>query len=1555
MFSAPFNKVLVYIQIGFQVIIVFLLEIGVLKYFIGNRDNKEGIIFFFFIVFIVYSFYELNKWRSRKVLFSFQQNQLKKNTEYEQVFLILINLAQDCINELMSGKPQKSSNQMPQLFKMIEQHMVNCGNAICLCNHYETFIEMFKVSYQRGQGQMLLNQQKFHLMYDIMFADQRYAKFYTSISRTLPNPNGLRDAEQNYDFKQDKTLMSKISQQVEHESEQSEQVIQEEDEEGEEKIFILDQVETQKFFIINFIKIFLDGIRAKFPDSMHITNAFNYFTLFLLEKPQLSLISLKQFAQTLKNPSWVDLVSQNINEHYILYYYEIYNQSNKDYSNYKIDAEAFISINNLYSQFHQDIEDLSLNTISFWKGFTFEQLDPFSQIKIGEKISTQIKLLYDKFLLIERTLTSKDPKLYLWFGLVQQKIINDSEGYHIFINKMKEVNQAKKLHFLEFKVKSFDQESGFILVDGKSQSQGQILMMNKSLRRVLKRDEEEIKFLNINSLMPSLIQASHQKFMEDYNKTGQSKILNKKVMHFCKDKNSNLIPIEALVKFHYSQVFNYCFVALIDPVIQMRPFRDDTTYQSNQLLYLSIDWNNGQITESSENFSQLVKKSEISSLGSTIFQEKVITLDNIFENFNFRAIKNLKRKSNNPRKNFYEGIFQIDMFQFNDVVDNRQIFNQTKKTLLAKIALYYESYGNDYLKMGYVAVSLDIGENKLNRSILTPDHNTKSYHRYNSDQMMKIDLEEEKQVEQDYESSVGSSHSSSIRATIYDVKSFHSFYQQSTPRILKVVLQMVILLILVTLTISTVNLGLSISNQIKQNFEIQTVKAAYKRINHTISNRMLLRILMNIANGYEPNNSSLIADRFTVYKKLQEESVLELRASQQFLDNSGISFDSNFQNILDSPSLKITYLNEKNQQYSENVTMKVAQNLLMSRLQQINQYSKSQMKGNLRIQTLTPNETSKYIPSLEEQTLFFTVINANGVIREFNNVFVDNYIEETKVNSEQRLQQSVILTILSVITILIVSLVISPIISQTEERKYNALVFFLRIPQDQILIYIQRCQDCLKLEEESNLRKRGRGTLDQTINGVENKLEQYNQIAERQDEQQNDYSYNDDTSLIAINPDIAVDTQVVANQVISNSIYSTMNGINLYDTNRNMVLNNILDGQILPDILKPEIEIFKDLTLQKKKTFHPKSKTLGQNLNQLNQLKQNSIQESDTSIQVSITNIRGRNNIPSELEIDTIKNEQQKVQNQEDLDSHMELNMQKEQIIKKIAFRQKVKTFLGIISLTLTCSFYFIATFFLSQNNQKQAASSVDDLGIIISKDMCFENLINFQRENIIRNQSVIMTENSKEVASQYFLTQCSGKEVRYRNIRRNIPSYLNAAKNTLDKMETKDFCDNIYSKNSQFYELNSYCKTALNGVFQKGLTSALAYMYHKAQKTQMEYDTALQMRQRDQTFLRNMMNDTETIELIDAKVYILQHAFQVFQDACVDSSIKYFQSQRDQLIIIYVVFLVIIIVSILIFFLYALKRLRSTMWNTNLILKIIPSDVVSKKDAEKIKSFFVN
>ncbi len=48
-----------------------------------------------------------------------------------------------------------------------------------------------------------------------------------------------------------------------------------------------------------------------------------------------------------------------------------------------------------------------------------------------------------------------------------------------------------------------------------------------------------------------------------------------------------------------------------------------------------------------------------------------------------------------------------------------------------------------------------------------------------------------------------------------------------------------------------------------------TIRGAYDRINLTAQSREILRVILNIANGYEPNETEFIPDRFKVYKDIQ--------------------------------------------------------------------------------------------------------------------------------------------------------------------------------------------------------------------------------------------------------------------------------------------------------------------------------------------------------------------------------------------------------------------------------------------------------------------------------------------------------------------------------------------------------------------------------------------------------------------------------------------------------------------------------------------------------------
>ena len=70
----------------------------------------------------------------------------------------------------------------------------------------------------------------------------------------------------------------------------------------------------------------------------------------------------------------------------------------------RVDGEHFIKVNDLYEEFHQQIDQMSNEGQQFWKGFTNEDVDPYKQYEYGEKIAESIRKTYQTFKKIEDTL-----------------------------------------------------------------------------------------------------------------------------------------------------------------------------------------------------------------------------------------------------------------------------------------------------------------------------------------------------------------------------------------------------------------------------------------------------------------------------------------------------------------------------------------------------------------------------------------------------------------------------------------------------------------------------------------------------------------------------------------------------------------------------------------------------------------------------------------------------------------------------------------------------------------------------------------------------------------------------------------------------------------------------------------------------------------------------------------------------------------------------------------------------------------------------------------------
>lgn len=73
--------------------------------------------------------------------------------------------------------------------------------------------------------------------------------------------------------------------------------------------------------------------------------------------------------------------------------------------------------------------------------------------------------------------------------------------------------------------------------------------------------------------------------------------------------------------------------------------------------------------------------------------------------------------------------------------------------------------------------------------------------------------------------------------------------------------------------IAGVNLGVNLARQLQSEYDVGAVRMAFDRMNWVSMNQLLVRVLVNTANGYEPEESILVKDRYTEFMLLQSERI----------------------------------------------------------------------------------------------------------------------------------------------------------------------------------------------------------------------------------------------------------------------------------------------------------------------------------------------------------------------------------------------------------------------------------------------------------------------------------------------------------------------------------------------------------------------------------------------------------------------------------------------------------------------------------------------------------
>lgn len=101
-------------------------------------------------------------------------------------------------------------------------------------------------------------------------------------------------------------------------------------------------------------------------------------------------------------------------------------------------------------------------------------------------------------------------------------------------------------------------------------------------------------------------------------------------------------------------------------------------------------------------------------------------------------------------------------------------------------------------------------------------------------------------------------------------------------------------------------------------------------------NQLLLRVILNIANGYEPEESFVTTNRNQVYHKLQAQAIDDLKEAQDFLQAVPFKIVSPlFLEFMTTKSIPMHNLGDNNKNYDNPEYLQTGMQLYLDKLLEI--------------------------------------------------------------------------------------------------------------------------------------------------------------------------------------------------------------------------------------------------------------------------------------------------------------------------------------------------------------------------------------------------------------------------------------------------------------------------------------------------------------------------------------------------------------------------------------------------------------------------------------------
>ena len=235
-----------------------------------------------------------------------------------------------------------------------------------------------------------------------------------------------------------------------------------------------------------------------------------------------------------------------------------------------LDVSMYFKYEELSENFFDEINiDVNLS-LDFWKEFQSSYKEPLKRLdfnkifeltdKIG-KTKKSIEVMWSELLQIYSGVNNF---FELYSDYVEQ--INDDDLKKRDLEGLRRKNDASNEHINnKFYSLLFNKNTGIIIANGDKGKEGIIEFANKEIENIFKYKTFDLKGMNLTTLMPKMYEKEHSKYIENYFKIGQKKVIDKSDLKvLAKDKDNSIIKIGVAIKLFPILNDNVLFAGLIN-------------------------------------------------------------------------------------------------------------------------------------------------------------------------------------------------------------------------------------------------------------------------------------------------------------------------------------------------------------------------------------------------------------------------------------------------------------------------------------------------------------------------------------------------------------------------------------------------------------------------------------------------------------------------------------------------------------------------------------------------------------------------------------------------------------------------------------------------------------------------------------------------------------------------------------------------------------------------------------------------------------------------------